>query len=114
MAREEQAVLDERAHRYRGSRPAPDLRGRTVVIVDDGIATGATARAACAVARGAGAARVVLAAPVAPPGWTRPFSGLADETLALDTPPDFMGVGQFYEVFDQTSDQEVLACLSAP
>ncbi|HET7719353.1 MAG TPA: hypothetical protein VFK43_05245, partial [Acidimicrobiales bacterium] len=79
--------------------------------VDDGIATGSTARAACQVARAQGAAKVVLAVPVAPPGWTRRIGGAADECIALETPPGFAAIGQFYADFSQTSDDEVVACL---
>jgi dienelactone hydrolase len=81
------------------------------VVVDDGIATGATARAACLVARAEGAARVVLAVPVAPSDWTRRLAGVADEYVAVMTPDDFSGVGQFYVDFAQTTDDEVRACL---
>jgi putative phosphoribosyl transferase len=87
------------------------LAGRTAVVVDDGIATGSTARAACQVARAHGAARVVLAVPVAPPGWTARFSGDADEFVCLDTPAPFVAIGQFYVDFSQTSDEEVMTCL---
>jgi putative phosphoribosyl transferase len=82
-----------------------------VVIVDDGIATGSTARAACHVARAHGAARVVLAVPVAPPDWTSGFAGDADELIALETPEPFHAVGQAYRDFSQTTDAEVLECL---
>ena len=90
----ERAELERRARRFRGSRPREPLEGRTVVIVDDGVATGSTARAACHVARAHGAARVVLAVPVAPPDWTSRFEGDADELIALETPEPFYAVGQ--------------------
>ncbi|MEU9045722.1 MULTISPECIES: phosphoribosyltransferase family protein [unclassified Kitasatospora] len=107
----ERVELDRRARRYRGDRRRTELRGRTAVVVDDGIATGSTARAACLIARGQGAARVVLAVPVAPPGWTSRLEDVADELVALSTPGGFFGIGQFYEDFAQTTDAEVVACL---
>jgi putative phosphoribosyl transferase len=107
----ERAELGRRVRRYRGSRPRVDVRGLTAVVVDDGIATGSTARAACLIARSLGAARVVLAVPVAPPGWTRHLDEVADELVALSTPGGFLGIGQFYEDFAQTTDAEVVACL---
>ena len=104
----ERAELDRRARRFRGDRPRLSLQGRTALVVDDGIATGSTARAACQVARAQGAARVVLAVPVAPPGWTARMGGDADEFVCLDTPEPFFAIGQFYEDFSQTSDDEVV------
>ncbi len=108
----ERAELERRARRFRGNRPRLDLTGRTAVIIDDGIATGSTARAACQVARAHGAARVVLAVPVAPPGWTARIGRDADELIALDTPDPFWAIGQFYANFTQTTDDEVAACLT--
>lgn len=107
----ERAELERRARRFRGERPRHPLEGRTAIIVDDGIATGSTARAACQVARAHGATRVVLAVPVAPPGWTSRFEADADELIALETPEPFFAVGQFYEDFSQTTDDEVVAYL---
>ncbi|MGW3655366.1 phosphoribosyltransferase family protein [Streptomyces sp. NPDC005151] len=107
----ERAELDRRAGRYRGSRRRTGVRGRTAVVVDDGVATGSTARAACLIARGQGAARVVLAVPVAPEGWTARMQDAADELVCLSTPVGFLGIGQFYEDFAQTTDNEVIACL---
>ena len=107
----ERAELERRARRFRGARQREPLEGRTVVIVDDGIATGSTARAACQVARAHGAGRVVLAVPVAPVDWTSRFSGDADELIALETPAHFYAVGQAYGDFSPTSDAEVLECL---
>jgi len=82
-------------------------------VVDDGIATGSTARAACQVARAHGAARVVLAVPVAPRGWQARIAGAADELVCVDTPRDFFAIGQFYADFSQATDDEVIACLQA-
>jgi len=100
-----------RVSSYRKGRTRASLVGRTALIVDDGIATGATARAACQVARLYGAARVVLAVPVAPRGWTGEFAGIADECVAVDTPRRFMAVGAHYRDFDSTTDDEVVECL---
>jgi putative phosphoribosyl transferase len=108
----ERAELDRRARRFRGDRPRVDLAGRTAVIVDDGIATGSTARAACQVAREHGAARIVLAVPVAPADWTDRLAGVADEYVCVATPEPFFAVGQFYTDFAQTSDDEVVGCLT--
>lgn len=107
----ERTELERRARRFRGDRPRAVLKGRTVVVVDDGIATGSTARAACQVARAQGAARVVLAVPVAPTDWQARLGADADEFVCLETPDPFFSIGQFYENFDQTSDEEVIACL---
>ncbi|WP_406065608.1 phosphoribosyltransferase family protein [Streptomyces sp. NBC_01077] len=107
----EHAELDQRTRRYRGSRPSVPLEGRTVLVVDDGLATGATALAACRVVRARGAARIVLAVPVAPRGWTARLGGEADETVSVHEPELFYAIGQFYRDFAQTADEEVLACL---
>jgi putative phosphoribosyl transferase len=107
----EQAEVEARAARYRAGRPRLDLSGKVAVIVDDGIATGATASAACEIARAHGAARVVLAAPVAPEGWEDRIGARADEYVCVDTPPHFFAIGQFYADFTQTSDAEVTRLL---
>jgi putative phosphoribosyl transferase len=107
----ERAELERRALRFRGERPRVPLEGRIAVVVDDGIATGSTARAACQVARAHGAARIVLAVPVAPPRWTADFTHDADELVCLETPDPFFAIGEFYVDFSQTSDEEVVRCL---
>ncbi|MCF4119661.1 dienelactone hydrolase family protein [Antribacter sp. KLBMP9083] len=107
----ERGELERRALRFRGDRPRVPLAGRTAVVVDDGIATGSTARAACQVARAHGAGRVVLAVPVAPPDWTARLGGDADELVCLDTPDHFSAISEYYVDFSQTSDDEVIACL---
>lgn len=109
--RRERAELDRRAARFRSGRPRLALNGRTVVIVDDGVATGSTARAACRVARAQGATRVVLAVPVAPPTAISEVRPDADDVVCLELPWDFYAIGQFYADFSQTSDEEVMACL---
>ncbi|AZK98032.1 MULTISPECIES: phosphoribosyltransferase family protein [Streptomyces] len=108
----ERAVLEERARLYRGERAPEPLTGRTVVVVDDGVATGSTARAACRIARARGAARLVLAVPVAPANWTDLLGDEADELVCPLTPPGFSAVGQFYTDFAQTEDAEVVDCLA--
>lgn len=107
----ERTELERRALRFRGDRGRVPLEGRTALVVDDGIATGSTARAACQVARAHGAARVVLAVPVAPPDWTTRLGDDADELVCLETPEAFFAIGQFYADFSQTSDDEVITCL---
>lgn len=108
----ERAELERRALRFRGDRTRADVTGKTAIVVDDGIATGASARAACQVVRALGAARIVLATPVAPPGLERRLADVADEFVFLDQPRRFVAVGQFYRDFDQTTDAEVIAALS--
>jgi putative phosphoribosyl transferase len=108
---QEHAELDRRSREYRSMHHRLSIKGKTAVIVDDGVATGATARAACAVARRAGAARVVVAVPVAPMGWEESFVGVTDEQMSLFTPTDFGSVGYFYDSFSPISDEEVTALL---
>lgn len=108
VATRERAELDRRVERFRAGRPAAPLAGRTVIVVDDGIATGSTARAACQVARAHGATKVVLAAPVAPADWTRRLAGVADAYVCVDAPHLFGAVGAFYRDFRQITDDEVV------
>ncbi|MFB6165344.1 MAG: phosphoribosyltransferase [Haloarculaceae archaeon] len=103
----------EKETRYRGDRPEPALADRTVVVVDDGVATGSTVRACLQQLRGADAERVVLAVPVGPPETISELQDLADEVVCLRTPGSFMGVGQFYRRFDQVSDEEAMTYLAA-
>ena len=98
---------------YRGNRPALDMKGRTVILVDDGLATGITAQAALQALRRAHPAHLVLAIPVAPPDTLARLSKDADETVCLMQPPWFSAVGQFYDDFDQTSDEEVISWLAS-
>jgi putative phosphoribosyl transferase len=113
VAERERAELERRSVRFRAGRRRIPLAGSTVVIVDDGIATGATARAACQVARAEGAERVIVAVPVAPPGWDALLTEVADELIAIETPSNFAAVGQFYDDFSQCTDDEVVAILAA-
>jgi putative phosphoribosyl transferase len=107
----ERVEVERRSRRYRGGRPMVSIEGQTVVVVDDGIATGGTVRAALKVARAHGAREVVLAVPVAPPDTLRALASDADDIVVLGTPQPFFGVGQWYEDFRQTSDDEVIALL---
>ncbi|WP_331717310.1 phosphoribosyltransferase [Yinghuangia sp. ASG 101] len=107
----ERDELERRTARYRHGEPPYDLVGRTAIVVDDGIATGATALTGCRVVRARGARRVVLAVPVAPAGWGSQLADAADEFVALTMPMDFLAVGQYYRDFSATSDAEVVACL---
>lgn len=108
----ERVELDRRMQRFRGPEGRIELAGREAVIVDDGIATGSTALAACRVVRALGAARVIVAVPVAPPDWTGVFGDAADEYVALETPAHFLAVGQWYSDFAQTTDEEVIELLA--
>ncbi|MPZ59775.1 MAG: phosphoribosyltransferase [Propionibacteriales bacterium] len=107
----ERAELARRTTRFRADRSRVDLGGRTAIIVDDGIATGFTARAACRIARAQGAARVVLAVPVAPSAEVGGLGEVADEVICPETPEMFMSIGQFYDDFTQTTDDEVVDLL---
>lgn len=107
----ERAEAERRSQRFRGDRPPVPLQGKTAVIVDDGIATGATARAACQVARAHGAKRIVLAVPVAPPDVDESFAKVADEVVCVEQPRSLSSIGQWYDDFRQTPDEQVVALL---
>ncbi|GAA2460245.1 phosphoribosyltransferase [Streptomyces glaucus] len=107
----ERAELRRREQRYRQGRPAPDLRGRTVIVVDDGLATGSTARAALRAVRRREPAKVVLAVPVSSPEAARLLRAEADEVVCLHEPAAFLAVGVWYEDFEQLTDEDVLEAL---
>lgn len=109
----QRAELQRRIQRYRGGRTGVTLAGRLALIVDDGFATGATARAAALVARAQGAATVVLAAPIGAADTVADLRDVADDVVCLGAPPGFQAVGQGYRDFSQTSDDEVCALLEA-
>lgn len=111
VARAEQAELERREREYRQNHPAVDLHGKIVILVDDGLATGSTMRAAVAAVRRLGPARVVVAAPVGAPSACRECSAIADEVVCARTPEPFSAVGLWYADFSQTSDDEVRALL---
>jgi putative phosphoribosyl transferase len=114
VERRERDELARRARTYRGERDPLPIAGRTVVIVDDGLATGASARAAIEVARARGAGRVVLAVPVAPPETVAALRADADDVVSVETPVAMAAIGQWYDDFSQTSDAEVVAHLEGP
>ena len=105
-------VLDDRVRRLRGTHPRLELRGRNIIVVDDGIATGSTMRAACTAARARGAAHIIAAAPVAPADLRHGVVG-ADEIVCVEFPRAFWAVGAHYRDFEATSDKEVDQILAA-
>jgi putative phosphoribosyl transferase len=107
----ERSELVRLSQLLRGAAAPLPVSGRTVVLVDDGIATGSTSHAAARVLRLRGAARIVLAVPVGPPDIHERFAGVVDEVVCLESPGDFRAVGQAYANFDQTSDEEVVELL---
>jgi putative phosphoribosyl transferase len=112
VVRRETAELERRERLYRRGRPPLSLEGRTAVIVDDGLATGATARAAAAVARRLGARRVVVAVPVGSSDAYAALVAEADEVVCPQRPDDFGAVSRYYDDFHEVSDEEVTATLS--
>jgi len=108
----ETAELERREQSYRDGRPAPELRDRIVILVDDGLATGATMRAAVKALRHRGVAKIVVAVPVGPPDTCREFEDEADEAICASAPEFFQAVGQYYEDFSQISDDEVRELLA--
>jgi len=111
IVRQELAELERREREYRQGRPLIDLRGRIVILVDDGLATGATMRAAVQAVRAHQPARVVVAVPVGAPSTCAEFADIADETMCARTPEPFSAVGLWYRDFSQTTDEEVRAML---
>jgi predicted phosphoribosyltransferase len=111
VAKEQTKELDQREYRYRGKRPPLEVQGRTVIVVDDGIATGASIRAAIDAIRKMRPAALVVAAPVAPRATCQLLRHEVDELVCAYTTESFYGVGQFYQDFSQVSDEEVVALL---
>lgn len=109
----ERQTLERREREYRGDRPRPDIQGRTVILVDDGLATGATMRAAIEVVRRQQPRRIVVAVPVAPPETCRELAAQVDEMVCLLTPAAFFGVSAWYDDFSQTTDFEVRELLES-
>jgi putative phosphoribosyl transferase len=107
VVKEETAELERRLRQYRGDRPMPDLRDRTVIIVDDGLATGVSAVAAIRAIRKHQPRRIVLAVPVCAPETVDELRGEVDDIVCAARPQNFIGVGLWYERFDQTTDEEV-------
>ncbi len=112
VTRAEEAELHRREEQYRGERPFPDVNGKTVILVDDGLATGATMRAAVEALRGEGPARVIVAVPVAAAETCQRLQSLADDVVCAMTPDPFEAVGLWYHDFSQTTDAEVQDLLS--
>jgi predicted phosphoribosyltransferase len=107
LTQREQQEVTQRERRYRGDRPAPTIAGRTVILVDDGLATGATMRAACDAVRQQQPAQIVVAVPVAAPATCDEMQQHADDVICAVTPPALGGIGGWYADFRQTSDKEV-------
>lgn len=113
LERVEALEVERQVHRYRGDLARTDLRGRTVLVVDDGIASGSTARAACRVARALGATRVVMAVPIAPEGWAERVGDDVDEMVSVGTGPEPLIVAHWYANARVVSDDDVVASLRA-
>jgi len=111
VTRAEKQELERRERAYRGGRSALDVTGLTVILVDDGIATGSSLRAAIGALRQMKPARIVIAVPVAPPSTCSQLQFEVDELVCLEMPEPFYGVGQFYDDFSQVSDEEVMELL---
>jgi putative phosphoribosyl transferase len=107
VTQEEQRELERREREYRDGRPPIDVRGRTVILVDDGLATGSSMRVAVLVLKQKEPAQIVVAVPVAPRETCRELESVADRVVCAVTPEPFWGVGQWYADFSQTSDEEV-------
>ncbi|HET7599789.1 MAG TPA: phosphoribosyltransferase family protein [Gemmatimonadales bacterium] len=104
---DEERELERRERRYRGTRPSPDVTGKTVILVDDGLATGSTMAAAATALRAQNPAKLVVAVPVAPPETCAAFHRLVDDVVCAVTPEPFYAVGLWYQDFEQTTDAEV-------
>jgi putative phosphoribosyl transferase len=107
VAEKESVEMDRQQRTYRGNAPLPGLSGRTLIVVDDGLATGSTMRAAIGALRQSNPARIIVAVPVAAADTVRRLQDEADSVVCLSTPPDFHAVSAWYQDFSQTSDEEV-------
>ena len=112
VAAEEQRELERREREYRDGKPAPQVKDRVVILIDDGLATGSTMRAAAAALRKQNPSRIVVAVPVAPAETCEEFRKEVDEVVCAATPEPFQGVGLWYDNFSQTSDEEVRQLLN--
>lgn len=112
VTQHETAEVERREQKYRDGRPAPEIQGKTAILIDDGLATGATMRAAVKALRQRGAAKIVVAVPVGPLDTCKEFEEEADEVVCASAPEFFQAVGQYYEDFSQTSDDEVRELLA--
>ncbi|HEV3394295.1 MAG TPA: phosphoribosyltransferase, partial [Chthoniobacterales bacterium] len=112
VTQHETAEVERREQKYRDGRPAPEIQGKAVILIDDGLATGATMRAAVKALRQRGAAKIVVAVPVGPLDTCKEFEEEADEVVCASAPEFFQAVGQYYEDFSQTSDDEVRELLA--
>jgi len=112
VTQREIAELQRREQEYRDGRPSPQIENRTVILIDDGLATGATMRAAVKALRQRGAAKIVVAVPVGPPDTCKEFEDEADEVVCASAPEFFQAVGQYYDDFSQTTDEEVRELLA--
>ena len=113
LTRRERAELERRERAYRGDRAPPDVRGKTVMLVDDGLATGSTMRAAIEALRAEGPAQIVVAVPTAALETCAELADLVDDVVCASTPEPFVAVGLWYDDFSQTSDEEVRELLTA-
>lgn len=112
ITQREQQELNRRLQRYRGDRPMPDIQERTVILIDDGLATGITARASIQALKQMQPRKLVLAVPVSSPETADALRPEVDELVCLETPPDFFAVGAHYQEFEQVTDQEVIDLLA--
>jgi putative phosphoribosyl transferase len=112
IAAQEQRELERRERLYRGDRPPPDVRNKTIILVDDGLATGSSMRAATAALRQQGPDRIVMAVPLAAPETCDKFRDIVDEVVCVITPDPFYAIGLWYEDFSQTTDEEVCDLLA--
>ena len=106
--RVEKAEAQKRLDKFRGNKPPRNIENKIILLVDDGLATGSTMKAAIMSMQAARADKIIVAVPVSPPDTLGEIRGMVDEIVCLDSPPFFQAVGQFYQKFDQTTDEEVI------